>query len=127
MGDSLRGHVETTQRRIDQLNRELQELASRRQLPLKKFGAAQIRGFSEAIRTEIPAPGNKFAKSYVRALVSEVRISAAGLTMRGSNADMAGAISGWRPGNPNLAVPRHVSNWRDRQESNLRHSLRRAG
>ena len=72
------------------------------------------------------APESKFAKGYLRTLVSEIRISAAGATMKGSNADMAGAISGWRSGNPNLAVPRHVSNWRDRQGSNLQRSLRRA-
>ncbi|MBK7061364.1 MAG: hypothetical protein IPH51_12895 [Rubrivivax sp.] len=87
---------------------ELQEISRRRQLPLKKFGEAQVQGFAQAIRTEVLAPGSKFAKSYLRTLVSEIRISAAGATMKGSNADMAGAISGWRAGDPNLAVPRHV-------------------
>lgn len=65
-------------------------------------------------RTEVLAPGSKFAKGYLHTLVTEVRISAAGATMKGSNAEMAGAISGWRQGNPDLAVPRHVSNWRTR-------------
>lgn len=126
MHESLRERLTAAQRRIDQMTSELQEISRRRQLPLKKFGEAQVQGFADAIRTEVLAPGSKFAKGYLRALVSEIRISAAGATMKGSNADMAGAISGWRPGNPNLAVPRHVSNWRDRQESNLRRGLRRA-
>lgn len=115
MHESLRERLTAAQRRIDQMTSELQEISRRRQLPLKKFGEAQVQGFAEAVRTEVLAPGSKFAKSYLRTLVSEIRISAAGATMKGSNADMAGAISGWRPGNPNLAVPRHVSNWRTRK------------
>lgn len=112
MHESLRERLTAAQRRIDQMTSELLEISRRRQLPLKQFGETQVQGFAEAIRTEVLAPGSKFAKGYLRALVSEIRISAAGATMKGSNADMAGAISGWRPGNPNLAVPRHVSNWR---------------
>jgi site-specific DNA recombinase len=126
MHESLRDRLTAAQKRIDQMTSELQEISRRRQLPLKKFGEAQVQGFAEAVRTEVLAPESKFAKGYLRTLVSEIRISAAGATMKGSNADMAGAISGWRPGNPNLAVPRHVSNWRDRQGSNLQRSLRRA-
>ena len=118
MHESLRERLTAAQRRIDQMTSELQEISRRRQLPLKKFGEAQVQGFAQAIRTEVLAPGSKFAKSYLRALVSEIRISAAGATMKGSNADMAGAISGWRAGDPNLAVPRHVSNWRARLGSN---------
>lgn len=57
-------------------------------------------------------------EGYLNSLVSEIKISAAGATAKGSNADMAGAISGWRPGNPTLAVPRHVSNWRAAKGSN---------
>ena len=120
MHESLRERLNAAQRRIDQMTTELLEIGRRRQLPLKKFGAAQVQGFADVLRTEILAPGSKFAKGYLRALVSEIRISAAGATMRGSHADMAGAISGWRPGNPQLAVPRHVSNWRGWQESNPR-------
>ena len=123
----FRSRLTAAQRRIDQMTSELLEISRRRQLPLKKFGEAQVQGFAEAIRSEVLAPGSKFAKGYLRALVSEIRISAAGATMKGSNADMAGAISGWRPGNPNLAVPSHVSNWRPVRESNPRLPARQAG
>lgn len=120
MHESLRGRLNAAQRRIDQMASELQEISRRRQLPIKKFGASQVQGFAEAVRAEILAPSSKYAKSYLRTIVSEIRISAAGATMRGSHADMAGAISGWRQGSPNLAVPRHVSNWRGWQDSNPR-------
>ena len=79
---------------------ELREIGRRRRLPLKKFGEAQVQGFAEAVRTEVHAPDSKFAKGSLRTLVSEVRISAAGATMKGSNTDMAGAVSGWRHGKP---------------------------
>ena len=51
------------------------------------------------------APESKFAKGYLQTLVSETRISAAGATMKDSNADMAGAVSGWRPGTPIWRCP----------------------
>lgn len=117
--DTLRERLVSAQRRLDQMAAELAEIGKRRQLPLKKFGSAQISGFATAVRTEILTPGSKYAKSYLRAILSEIRISAAGGTVEGSNADMAGAVSGWRPDTATLAVPRHVSNWRARQDSNL--------
>ena len=126
MHESLRERLNAAQRRIAQMTRDLQAIGRRRQLPLKKLGEGQVQGFAEAIRTEVLTPGSKYAKGYFRALVSEVRISAAGATMIGSNAEMAGAISGWRPGNPHLAAPKPLPIWRDRQGSNLQRSLRRA-
>lgn len=126
MLDSLRDRLTSAQKRMAQMTAELAEIAKRRQVPLKKFGRPQIDGFASAIRTEIMVPKSKYAKSYLTALVSEIRISPAGATAKGSHADMASAVSGWRPGTPSMAVPRHGSNWRDRQESNLRRSLRRA-
>ena len=99
---------------------DLQEVNRRKQLPLKKFGAAQVDGFANAVRTEILTPESKFAKNYLRTLVSEIRISAAGGTVTGSNVDMAGAISTWHPGNPTIGVPRYVSNWRPQHDSNVR-------
>ena len=94
MKESLRVRLTSAQKRIDQMTSKLQEISSRRQLPLKKFGETKVQGFAEAVRVEVLAPESKFAKGYFRTVVSEVRISAAGATMKGSNADMAGAISG---------------------------------
>jgi site-specific DNA recombinase len=118
--ETLRARLAAAQRRIQQMTAELQDLGRRRQLPLKKYGEAQVQAFATAIRTEVLTPGSRYAKNYIRTLVSEIRISAAGATMMGSNADMAGAISGWRLGTPTLVVPRHVSNWRGWQDSNPR-------
>tara|TARA_B100001250_G_C19689860_1_gene739781 strand:- start:288 stop:641 length:354 start_codon:yes stop_codon:yes gene_type:complete len=104
---------------------ELAEIGKRRQLPLKKFGENQIDEFAKAIRSEILTPNSKYAKGYLKSIVSEIRVGGKAGTITGSNADMAGAISGWRPGSSTIAVPRHVSNWRPQQESNLHLALRR--
>lgn len=116
--ESLRERLSAAQRRLDHMTTELAEINKQKQMPVKKFGQPQIEGFADAIRAEVLTPDSKFAKSYLRTIVSEIRISAAGATMTGLNANMAGAISGWRQGNPNLVVPRHVSNWCARLESN---------
>lgn len=115
---SLRNRLTAAQRRLDDMTLELSKINKRRQLPLKKFGQAQVEGFASAIRNEVLTPGSKYAKGYLRAIVSEIRISATGGSIVGSNAEMAGAISAWSPGNPNIGVPRHVSNWRARRDSN---------
>ena len=125
MLDSLRDRLTSAQKQMAHMSADLAVIGKRRQVPLKKFGKSQIDGFAGAIRPEILVPGSKYAKPYLSALVSEIRISPAGGAAKGSHADMAAAVSGWRPGTPGF-VPKHGSNWRDRQGSNLQRSLRRA-
>ncbi|MBQ0942286.1 recombinase family protein [Ideonella sp. 4Y16] len=120
MLDSLRDRLTSAQKQMAHMSAELAEIGKRRQVPLKKFGKSQIDGFAGTIRSEIMVPGSKYAKPYLSALVSEIRISPAGATAKGSHADMAVAVSGWRPGTPGLVVPRHGSNWRGWQDSNPR-------
>ena len=72
-GVRIRDRLAASQRRIDQLTKELREISYRKQLPLKKLGAAQVEDFATAIREEILALGSKYAKSYLRALVSDIR------------------------------------------------------
>jgi site-specific DNA recombinase len=70
---SLRDRLAAAQQRLDHMAQELQTLARRRGLPLRKFGETQIRNFSEGIRTELQNQQSKFAKSYLKAIVSEIR------------------------------------------------------
>jgi DNA invertase Pin-like site-specific DNA recombinase len=85
--ESVRARITAMQRHMDAMTRELRDLGRRKQLPLKKIGDAQVAAFTQAIKTEILTPGSKFAKPYLSALVSEIRISAAGGTIKGSIAD----------------------------------------
>jgi hypothetical protein len=79
------------------MSSELREISRRRRLPPNRFGEAQAQGFAEAVGAEVLAPESKFAQRCLRRLVYRIRSSAAGATMKGSTADMAAAISGWRP------------------------------
>lgn len=105
------------QKQVDAKMRELSEIAKRRQIPLRKFGESQIQAFSEAVRSEILSKDSKFARSYLKAVVSEIRISGTTGTIKGNNADMAAAISSYRARAP-LVVPRYVSNWCRLSDSN---------
>lgn len=102
------------------MNREPHEIGHRRRIPLKKFGENEIKGFVGAIKSEILKPGSPHAKSYLLALVSGIRIGPDGGHLQGNKADMTGAVSGWRPDNPELVVSRHLSSWRARRDSNPR-------
>lgn len=114
---SLHDRLAATQKLIDSQALELSQIAMRRQIPLKKFGEQQIKTFVEAFRTEVFSPNSKFAKSYLKAVVSEIRIKGDKGTIGGRNADMAATISSYRAGAP-LVVPRHLSNWCPEPESN---------
>lgn len=105
------------QKQVDAKMRELSGIAKRRQIPLRKFGESQIQAFSAAVRAEILSKDSKFARSYLKAVVSEIRISGTTGTIKGKNADMAAAVSSYRAGAP-LVVPRHVSNWCAGRDSN---------
>ncbi len=117
--DTLKERLGAAQRRIDHMAKELSDIARRRHLPIRKFGEPQVHAFAAAVRSEVLSPGSKYAKGYLRAIISEVKISAAGGRVLGSYVDMAEAVSAWRPGTTAAIVPRHVSNWRGGQESNL--------
>ncbi|MEW8333103.1 MAG: recombinase family protein [Candidatus Thiodiazotropha sp.] len=117
---TLKDRLAASQHRIDAMARELADIGRRRQIPLKKFGTQQIQEFAEAMRDEILTPGSKYAKKYLHTIVSEIRINPPNGVITGANANMAGAISGWKRGRGHLMVPSHVSNWRARKDSNLR-------
>ncbi|MCK5858013.1 MAG: recombinase zinc beta ribbon domain-containing protein [Abyssibacter sp.] len=115
---TLRDRLDATQRRIDAMDRELGEITRRRQVPLKKFGQSQIVEFASGIKQELLSSDSKLAKTYLQTIVTEIRIGGGEGELLGSNANMAGAISGWSKKTGHMSVPSHVSNWRARQDSN---------
>jgi len=116
---SLLDRLAAMQQQMDTHTQELVEISKRRQLPLKKFGESQIHSFSEEVRAELFTKNSKFARSYLKGIVSEIRISGTSGTIKGNIADMAAAISSYRAGTP-LMVPRHLSKWCARSDSNAR-------
>jgi site-specific DNA recombinase len=116
---SLRDRLAAAQERLNHMAQELQALSRRRGLPLRKFGDAQIRNFADGIRTELLKQESKFAKSYLKAIVSDIRVGPSEVTAKGRLADLAAATANWKPGAP-LGVPSLISNWRGWQDSNPR-------
>ena len=116
---TLKDRLAAGQQRLDHMANELQTLSRRRNLPLKRFGEPQILSFAEGIRSELENPASKFAKSYLKAIVNEIRVGPLEITAKGRLADLAAATANWRPGTP-LGVPSLISNWRGWQDSNPR-------
>jgi len=114
---SLLDRLAAMQQQMDTHTQELVVISKRRQLPLKNFGESQIHSFAEAVRAELFTKNSKFARSYLKGIVSEIRISGTSGTIKGNIADMAAAISSYRAGTP-LMVPRHISKWCARSDSN---------
>lgn len=114
--ETLKARLTAGQQRLDHMASELQLLARRRGLPLRKFGEAQVRNFAEGIRAEFQNAESKFAKSYLKAIVSEIRVGPLEAVVKGRLADLAAATANWKLGTP-LGVPSLVSNWRVPSES----------
>jgi site-specific DNA recombinase len=120
LGEAVQERLRAAQARIDDATQQLAEIASRRQLPLRKFGDAQVESFASGVRTEVLSPGSKLAKGYLRAIVSDITVGAVGGCVTGGLADIAGAVSTWNADDATFAVPRHLSSWRLVHDSNVR-------
>jgi len=116
---SLREFVRDQQNKLATLQAEIDLLARRQQLPLRKFGPQQVEDFALAAQDALLGPDSKLARGYLLATVSEIRIGPTEAHIKGSRAQLAATISAWKPdGVP--TVPSFVSNWRARQDSNPR-------
>lgn len=109
------------QRKGDALASEIAQIEQKHRLPIKKFGQAHVEAFVERVKEVVLAPRSLLTKSYLQALLREVRVGATPTPLVGCNFELATAVSRWRKGT-DLSVPRLVSEWRARQESNLQPS-----
>ena len=123
--DSLKEHIQDQQKKLASLKSDIEYLSRRQQLPLKKFGQQQIEDFGIAAQEALLSPNSPLAKGYLKAIVSEIRIGQTEAKIRGNRAQLAGAISAWKPGAIPV-VPSLVSNWCARRESNPRPSASEA-
>lgn len=126
LDDSLRDYLRNQQRKLSTINQEIEVLQRRQQLPLRKFGSEQVGMFADAVRKELLDPGSVLVKPYLRAVVQEIRIRKKDAVIIGNTAQLAAAVSKWKPGTPSLEVPGFVSEWRDVPASNW-DALRRPG
>ena len=115
---------ETLQKRAQELKSEREslmiELASvrrRHAVPVERILPSDIDAFSKVIRTKLR--NKDFAKRYLQLLVDEIVVSGNTATMKGSYAALANAVAQKKKGT-SKEVPRFMSEWRARHDSNVR-------
>ena len=119
LDSTLIDHIESQQKRILSLNREIEVLKKRQTLPIKNFGERHVNAFIEAAEEGIFSPDSPHAKAYLRAIISEIRVTRSDVTVRGDDFDLVSVVSRWKRGAPITGVPRHFTEWRPRHDSNV--------
>lgn len=115
--DFLKKHIEAVRAKMADLQQEISQMETKQQIPLRKFGRTQIDQFIDELKHEFAIENSTLARSYLRAVVKEIRVGPAGLRLCGSSPQLAAAISYHRPGQI-LTVPRFVSDWRTLRGAN---------
>jgi len=115
--ETLRARFHKLQARHTELLLERATLKGRRQLGLKKVSDAQIDAFCTALKVRFNDPSSGLAKAYLRLVVDEIRLEKNELKIRGSYQRLADAVGLVDRGSLG-EVPRLVSNWRARRDSN---------
>lgn len=103
--------LQDLRKELDTHKAEIASISLNKQVPLRRFGLAQIEAFTNYVRGELMTPASPLARSYLQAIVQEIRVDPSQLVATGSAAQMAAAVAYTRPGAP-ITVPRLVSEWR---------------
>ncbi len=72
---------------------------------------------TERMRQMLLDPEQGYGKQLLHLLVDEIRVDTQSATLRGSTAALENAVSEMKMGAP-VGVPRFVSDWRARRDSN---------
>ena len=113
---------ETLQQRVQQAKAaresvlvEIAGIRRRQQLPLDRVRPGQLAAFSRLIRGKQRDSTSRFARDYLHALVDHVVVHGGMATISGNHARLAAAVAG-EP--VEAQVPRFMSDWRPRRDSN---------
>ncbi|MDE2210815.1 MAG: zinc ribbon domain-containing protein, partial [Betaproteobacteria bacterium] len=96
---------------------EMAGLRRRQDLPLASLSAIKVQHFCQALKNVLLGPNKAFAKRYIRALVSDIRVAGDVVTITGSNVALAVAVAGTSA--LDQRVPRLAMGWLPDQGSNL--------
>ena len=96
---------------------EMAGLRRRQDLPLARLSAVKVQQFCQALKNVLLGSNKAFAKRYLRALVSEIRLAGNLVTITGSDVALAAAVAGTRA--LDQRVPRLAMGWLPDQGSNL--------
>ena len=96
---------------------EIATTKTRPELPMKQINNEQIALFTETVKAKLVRNDSAFTKRYLQLLMSEIRVKGGVALIEGSNSTLAHAIAGIKMGTLE-GVPRSITNWRARRESN---------
>ena len=88
---------------------EMAGLRRRQDLPLAGLSAAKVHQFCQALKNVLLGSNKAFAKRYLRALVSDIRVAGNLVTITGSDVALAAAVAG--TGALDQRVPRLGTGW----------------
>jgi site-specific DNA recombinase len=83
-------------------------------LPVERILPSQVQAFSKAIRAKLADRSSRFAKDYLRALVTEIRVEGKTATISGSYRSLIETMSKKKEGTDQ--VPSFMRDWRARQD-----------
>ena len=92
-------------------------LVKRDKPSFRKVSSKQVAYATERMRQMLLDPEQGYGKQLLHLLVDEIRVDTQSATLRGSTAALENAVSEMKMGAP-VGVPRFVSDWRARRDSN---------
>ncbi len=117
MDESLSLHYHKLQTRKQEILTAIASYKRKQEMPLDLLKSKNIDAFSAALRNKLLDRESNFGKSYLRLLVSEIKVEGKEATITGSYAALATAMSEKNLGTLE-GVPRFVPNWLPDLDSN---------
>lgn len=117
--EHLKTRLEQHQVKRESLIAEIAAIKRQQKSPLQTITPQKIEAVSK-ILTQRLTEASPYAKAYLRATVSEIRITDQIVSLTGDNQSMANLITSNAAIDGQHTVPRSMSNWRTREDSNFR-------
>jgi site-specific DNA recombinase len=121
MDDTLQHRSHKLKARRQDVLLEIAKLKRTQEMPKDLLKPENIEVFSKVIRSKLLDKESKFAKDYLKALVSEIKVNGKEAEISGSYGALAGVMMGTKKG-ADFSVPTFVSNWLPNLGSNQGHT-----
>ncbi len=120
LDETLQARAQGHKGRREALLVEMAGLRRRQEMPMSAIQPSKVGDFCTALRNVLLGKNQAFAKQYLKALVSEVRMLGDSVTITGSRVALAYAVAG--AGIAGARVPSSVPNWLPDLDSNQGHT-----
>lgn len=118
MDATLSAHIKGLQDKVQTLTRHIAHLDAERSAPVEALTDETVKGFGRAVSAALRNPANRgFAKAYIQAFVSEIRVSDREIRITGPKAALAHCAAAFAK--KGELVPAFAKEWCAQQDSNL--------